>query len=77
MEIVSENGSSSLARFLKGAAPVLLVLLFLVNTTTEPSSLIVPILLIVLPFVVYDLFFRQPYKGRFARARAARRGVPQ
>ncbi len=77
MVIVSENGSSSLTRLLKGAAPVLLVLLFLVNTPTEPSSLLVPILLIVLPFFVYDLFFRQPYKRRFARARAARRGILQ
>jgi hypothetical protein len=32
-----------------------------------------PLFLLALPFFVWDLFFRAPFKGRFARARAERR----
>jgi hypothetical protein len=32
--------------------------------------------LLVLPFLLYDLLFRQPRKGRFARARAERHNLP-
>ena len=32
-----------------------------------------PLLLLAFPFVVYDLFFRAPAEGRFARAREERR----
>lgn len=32
---------------------------------------------ISLPVMLWDLFIRQPHKGRFARARAERRGIPQ
>lgn len=35
-----------------------------------------PLLLVVLPYTVYDLLFRAPYKGRFSRARAERRRRP-
>ncbi|HTV15983.1 MAG TPA: hypothetical protein VME68_14780 [Acidobacteriaceae bacterium] len=30
-----------------------------------------------IPVMLWDLFIRQPYKGRFSRARAERRGTPQ
>lgn len=36
------------------------------------SLVLFPLLLVGLPYVLYDLLFRAPYKGRFARARAAR-----
>jgi hypothetical protein len=39
-------------------------------------TLFLPFLL-ALPFILYDLFVRQPHKGRFARARAERRGTLQ
>ena len=32
-----------------------------------------PLLLLAVPFIAYDLFFRAPAEGRFARARAERR----
>ncbi len=39
-------------------------------------TLFLPFLL-ALPFILYDLFVWQPHKGRFARARAERRGTLQ
>jgi hypothetical protein len=36
------------------------------------SLVLFPVLLVGLPYVLYDLLFRAPYKGRFARARAER-----
>jgi uncharacterized membrane protein len=35
-----------------------------------------PFFFLLLPFAAYDLFVAQPWKGRFARARAQRRGFP-
>ncbi len=34
---------------------------------------VVPLFLIALPFLVWDLLLRAPFKGRFERARAERR----
>lgn len=36
-----------------------------------------PFLFLLVPLALYDLFIRQPWKGRFARARAERRGEPE
>ena len=33
------------------------------------------LLLLAMPFLIYDLFFRQPHKGRFSRARAERKNA--
>lgn len=35
-----------------------------------------PFLFLLVPLAAYDLFVAQPWKGRFARARAERRGIP-
>jgi hypothetical protein len=40
------------------------------------SQILLLILLMAIPAFVWDLFVWQPYKGRFARARAERRGLP-
>ncbi len=36
-----------------------------------------PVLLLLAAGMIYDLFVEQPHKGRFARARAERRGLPE
>ena len=41
--------------------------------TVRLAWLVCVISLLAGPFIVYDLFFRAPFKGRFERARAARR----
>jgi hypothetical protein len=41
------------------------------------SQMLVLILLMAIPAFVWDLFVWQPHKGRFARARAERRGLPE
>jgi hypothetical protein len=41
------------------------------------SWVILPLLLLVVAGTLADLFVAQPHKGRFARARAERRGLPQ
>lgn len=40
------------------------------------SVALLPFLLLLIPIALYDLFILQPWKGRFARARAERRGIP-
>jgi hypothetical protein len=37
------------------------------------TLIVFPLLLVALPYLVYDLLFRAPHEGRLARARAARR----
>jgi hypothetical protein len=41
------------------------------------AQIVAPLGFIVVPVLLWDLFVRQPHKGRFARARAERRGLPQ
>jgi hypothetical protein len=50
--------------------------LFALGVVLAIGPLLGWLLLLALPFLVYDLFFRQPHKGRFARARAERRTLP-
>lgn len=50
---------------------VSLALLPFVSVTLLPFFFLLP------PFAAYDLFVAQPWKGRFARARAERRGFPE
>ena len=47
--------------------------LFVLGVAFGLLSILFPLLLIAVPFVAYDLFFRAPAEGRFARARAERR----
>jgi hypothetical protein len=48
---------------------------FFANLTL--SLILMPAYLLLLPLLLWDLFVRQPHKGRFARARAERRGTLQ
>lgn len=41
------------------------------------GQIVLLLFLMAIPVWLWDLFVWQPHKGRFARARAARRGVPQ
>jgi hypothetical protein len=41
------------------------------------SWVMVPLMLLIVVGALGDLFISQPYKGRFSRARAERRGMPQ
>ena len=61
--------------FFAGILAIWLVLLAFGITLALLQLLLAPFLL-ALAFVLYDLFIRQPHKGRFARARAERRGLP-
>lgn len=47
--------------------------LFVFGIVVRLSPLLLVLLLVALPFLVYDLVFRSRFKGRFARARAERR----
>jgi len=53
----------------------LVLFAFAVVLTIEEIVLV--IFLMTIPALLWDLFVWQPHKGRFARARAARRGLPQ
>lgn len=63
-------------RLLAGYVGLVLVLFTLGIALAFSSVLFLPFLL-ALPFILYDLFVGQPHKGRFARARAERRGTLQ
>lgn len=41
------------------------------------GQVVLLIFLMAIPALLWDLFVWQPHKGRFTRARAARRGLPQ
>jgi hypothetical protein len=56
------------------AAYVVVSLAFLPFTS---SLTLLPFFFLLLPLAAYDLFVQQPWKGRFARARAERRGLPE
>jgi hypothetical protein len=47
--------------------------LFVFGIVIRLSPLLLVLLLVALPLLIYDLLFRSPFKGRFARARAERR----
>jgi membrane protein implicated in regulation of membrane protease activity len=55
--------------------PVPALAAFFANLTL--SLILMPAFLLLLPLLLWDLFVRQPHKGRFARARAERRGTLQ
>jgi hypothetical protein len=56
---------------------VLALFLFgiLFGIAARVSSVLLPLFLLALPFLLYDLLFRSPFRGRFSRARAERMRV--
>lgn len=55
----------------------LVLVLFSLGISLAFSSVLFLPFLLALPVILYDLFVQQPHKGRFARARAERRGTLQ
>ncbi len=53
------------------------LVLFAFAVTLTIGEIVLAIVLMAIPALLWDLFVWQPHKGRFARARAARRGLPQ
>ena len=46
--------------------------IFAIGIAVRFAAVLAVAFLVAAPFVFYDLFFRAPFQGRFARARAAR-----
>jgi hypothetical protein len=44
-----------------------------VGVVLQVGIMLLPLFLLALPLLLYDLLFRSPYKGRFERVRAERR----
>ncbi len=53
----------------------LVLSLFVLGILIRLSLLLFVLFLVALPLLAYDLLFRSPFKGRFARARAERRNL--
>ncbi len=73
---VRRNVVAKLVGVVLTAYLVLILGLLALGIALRIGLVLLLLFLVALPFLVYDLFFRQPHKGRFARARAARRGLP-
>jgi hypothetical protein len=56
---------------------VLLPALLTAWTATGAGPIAALVFCLAVPVLLWDLFVRQPHKGRFARARAERRGLPE
>ncbi len=63
-------------RSARGLCGATILGLFALAIALGLGLVLLPLFLLAVPFLVYDLFFRQPRKGRFARARAERRNLP-
>jgi hypothetical protein len=55
-----------------GAFLTFVVATVAIGITLRIGLVLLVVFLLALPLLIYDLFFRSPYKGRFARARAER-----
>jgi hypothetical protein len=62
-----------LSRPTKWVGILLAALVALVGVSLYARIAVPVLLVVVVPVLVYDLFFAQPWKGRYARAREARR----